>query len=127
MQDFEYALKRKAAMREDYLRYIGEPAAHKYAFFVDRSRASHLPALVSTSPSPVAALGSGRLALAPLLQPLNPIATPSPPSPEYEERLEELRASRRSSRSISGKAGLAEYCIVRRIHFVYERATRKFR
>ncbi|PRW57423.1 U3 small nucleolar RNA-associated 6-like protein [Chlorella sorokiniana] len=67
-QDFEYALKRKAAMREDYLRYI-----------------------------------------------------------DYEERLEELRASRRSSRSISGKAGLAEFCIVRRIHFIFERATRKFR
>ena len=46
---------------------------------------------------------------------------------DYEERLEELHASRRASRSISGKAGLAEYCIVRRIHFIYERATRKFR
>ncbi len=59
---------------------------------------------------------------------LTTLATPHlPPPPDYEERLEELRASRRASRSISGKAGLAEYCIVRRTHFIYERATRKFR
>lgn len=67
-QDYEYALKRMAAVRVDYLRYI-----------------------------------------------------------EYEERLEELRVARRASRGISGKKGFAEFCIVRRIHFIYERATRKFR
>ncbi len=29
MQDFEYALKRKAAVREDYLRYIGALVVQK--------------------------------------------------------------------------------------------------
>ena len=46
---------------------------------------------------------------------------------QYEEELEELRAARARSRAISGKKGLAEFCIVRRTHFIYERATRKFR
>lgn len=46
---------------------------------------------------------------------------------EYESKLEELRSSRRKSRGISGKKALAEFCITRRIHFIYERATRKFR
>lgn len=46
---------------------------------------------------------------------------------EYESKLEELRSSRRKSRGISGKKALAEFCIIRRIHFIYERATRKFR
>lgn len=46
---------------------------------------------------------------------------------EYEGKLEELRSSRRKSRGISGKKALAEFCIIRRIHFIYERATRKFR
>lgn len=67
-QEFEYALKRMAALKGDYLRYIA-----------------------------------------------------------YEEQLEELREARRASRAISGKKSLAEFCIVRRIHFIYERATRKFR
>ena len=67
-QDYEYALKRKASVRADYLRYV-----------------------------------------------------------EYEERLEELRRARRASRGIAGPKGLAEWCITRRTHFIYERATRKFR
>ncbi|KAL4452190.1 hypothetical protein ABPG75_007852 [Micractinium tetrahymenae] len=67
-QDFEYALKRMAALKQDYLRYI-----------------------------------------------------------DYEGRLEELRCARRKSRGISGKKALAEFCIIRRIHFIYERAARKFR
>lgn len=67
-QDFEYALKRMAARKEDYLRYIA-----------------------------------------------------------YESQLDELREARRISRAISGKRGLAEWCITRRVHFIYERATRKFR
>ena len=67
-QEFEYALKRMAALKGDYLRYIA-----------------------------------------------------------YEGQLEELREARRASRAISGKKSLAEFCIVRRMHFIYERATRKFR
>lgn len=67
-QDFEYALKRKAAIKRDYLRYI-----------------------------------------------------------EYERALEELRQLRRKERGITGKTSLAEYCIPRRIHFIYERLLRKFR
>lgn len=46
---------------------------------------------------------------------------------EYETRLEQLRLHRRKERGITGKKTLADYCIPRRIHFIYERATRKFR
>lgn len=67
-QDFEYALKRMATLKEDFVRYI-----------------------------------------------------------DYESKLEELRQARRSSRGITGKKSLADFCIIRRIHFIYERATRKFR
>ncbi|GAB4819004.1 hypothetical protein N2152v2_006050 [Parachlorella kessleri] len=67
-QDFEYSLKRRAGLKEDYLRYI-----------------------------------------------------------EYETRLEQLRQHRRKERGITGKKSLADYAIVRRVHFIYERATRKFR
>lgn len=45
----------------------------------------------------------------------------------YERKLEELRQVRRKLRKISGKRSLADYGIVRRIHFIYERATRKFK
>jgi U3 small nucleolar RNA-associated protein 6 len=45
----------------------------------------------------------------------------------YEQQLRELQEVRRTSRGISGKRGLAEWCIMRRIHFIYERATRKFK
>ena len=61
-------------------------------------------------------------------------SAPRPPSPppslryvEYETQLEALRAARQASRAITGKKSLAEFCIVRRIHFIYERCTRKFR
>lgn len=46
---------------------------------------------------------------------------------EYEWKLEQLRRLRRKERGITGKKSLADYGIVRRIHFVYERATRKFK
>ena len=46
---------------------------------------------------------------------------------QYETRLEELRRLRKDSKALKGKKGLAEHAIVRRIHFIYERATRKFR
>ena len=45
----------------------------------------------------------------------------------YETNLEELRRLRKESRVLKGKKGLAESAIIRRIHFIYERATRKFR
>lgn len=45
---------------------------------------------------------------------------------EYEWRLEQLRQLRRKAKAISGKRSLADYGIVRRIHFIYDRSTRKF-
>ncbi|DBA99850.1 hypothetical protein WJX77_002505 [Trebouxia sp. C0004] len=46
---------------------------------------------------------------------------------EYETKLEELRAHRKAITGLKGKTTLADYAIVRRIHLIYERATRKFR
>lgn len=46
---------------------------------------------------------------------------------QYETKLEELRRLRKDSKALKGRKGLAEHAIVRRIHFIYERATRKFR
>ncbi|KAL0051659.1 hypothetical protein WJX82_011535 [Trebouxia sp. C0006] len=46
---------------------------------------------------------------------------------EYETKLEELRAYRKEITGLKGKTTLADYAIVRRIHLIYERATRKFR
>lgn len=46
---------------------------------------------------------------------------------DYEWKLEQLRQLRRKKREISGKRSLADYGIVRRIHFIYDRATRKFK
>ncbi len=46
---------------------------------------------------------------------------------EYEMKLEELRALRKETMGITGKRTLADYAIVRRVHFIFERATRKFR
>ncbi len=46
---------------------------------------------------------------------------------EYETKLEELRAHRKDITGLKGKTTLADYAIVRRIHNIYERATRKFR
>jgi hypothetical protein len=46
---------------------------------------------------------------------------------EYEWNLEQLRRVRRKARAITGKRSLADYGIVRRIHFIFERATRKFK
>jgi U3 small nucleolar RNA-associated protein 6 len=42
-------------------------------------------------------------------------------------KLEELRQARKHKLRVKGKKGLAEVCIVRRIHFIFERASRKFR
>lgn len=46
---------------------------------------------------------------------------------DYEWRLEQLRQIRRKQRAIAGKRSLADYGIVRRIHFIFDRATRKFK
>lgn len=46
---------------------------------------------------------------------------------EYEGKLERLRLLRRRERGITGKKTLSDFAITRRIHFIYERATRKFR
>ncbi len=67
-QDFEYALRRRAPVKTDFLRYA-----------------------------------------------------------EYESSLERLRQLRRKQRGIGGPSTLADHCIVRRVHLVYQRACRKFR
>jgi U3 small nucleolar RNA-associated protein 6 len=67
-QDFEYNLRRRAALKADFLRYI-----------------------------------------------------------DYENKLEKLRQLRRKQRNIDGPSTLADHCIVRRTHFIFERALRKFR
>ena len=46
---------------------------------------------------------------------------------DYEWRLEQLRQIRRKQRAIAGKRSLADYGIIRRIHFIFDRATRKFK
>ena len=44
----------------------------------------------------------------------------------YESELEQLRQLRKRARGIVGKKTLADYALVRRCHFVFERASRKF-
>ena len=44
----------------------------------------------------------------------------------YETELEQLRQLRKQSRGIVGKKTLADYARVRRGHFIFERALRKF-
>ena len=47
---------------------------------------------------------------------------------EYETRLEELRRLRRDALGLGGgKRTLADHALVRRVHFIYQRATRRFR
>lgn len=65
--DFEYLLKRRATLREDFLRYIA-----------------------------------------------------------YEKQVEALRVARKKSRRLQGKATLSDHAGKRRIHFIFERASRKF-
>lgn len=67
-QQFEYALKRKAVIKRDYLKYI-----------------------------------------------------------EYECKLDRLRILRKKERKIEGKENIASSCFVRRVHFIFERALRKFK
>lgn len=45
---------------------------------------------------------------------------------EYESKLEELRRLRKEKLRVEGKASIADRALVRRIHFIFERATRKF-
>lgn len=47
---------------------------------------------------------------------------------QYESRLEELRRLRREAAGLAGaKKSLSDHTLVRRVHFIFERATRKFR
>lgn len=47
---------------------------------------------------------------------------------QYETRLEELRKLRKEAAGLAGTMkSLADHALVRRIHFIFERATRKFR
>jgi U3 small nucleolar RNA-associated protein 6 len=45
----------------------------------------------------------------------------------HEWKLEQLRRLRQKARNITGARSLADYGIVRRIHFIFDRATRKFK
>lgn len=44
----------------------------------------------------------------------------------YETELEELRLLRKEQKGLTGKKSLADHAMVRRCHFIFERATRKF-
>jgi len=46
---------------------------------------------------------------------------------EYEIDLERLRKLRKKQRSIDSKSSLAEHCVVRRTHRIYERMLKKFK
>ncbi|KAK9868819.1 hypothetical protein WJX84_006213 [Apatococcus fuscideae] len=46
---------------------------------------------------------------------------------EYEERLEALRVHRKAEKDMGSKHTLAEWAIPRRIHFIYDRALRRFK
>lgn len=45
---------------------------------------------------------------------------------EYEKQVEALRVMRKKSRRLHGKPSLADHAGPRRIHFIFERSTRKF-
>ena len=47
---------------------------------------------------------------------------------EYEVKLDRLRRHRRRALGLAGtKKGIADYALVRRTHFIYERAARRFK
>ena len=46
---------------------------------------------------------------------------------DYESKLEELRRHRHDAMAVEGSKTLADFAGVRRIHFIFERATTKFR
>lgn len=115
-QDFEYSLKRRAALKEDYLRCGCEGGRAEGGKGLAGGRARWLASSCTvlevwarTAPKAHQCVRAGCRYI------------------EYESRLEELRQHRRRERGITGKKSLADYCITRRIHFIYERATRKFR
>lgn len=97
---FEYLLKRPAPKKADFLGYVSNPHAVNDAATND---AVWLECLRCRN-----MLGCNRYA-------------------EYEAKLEELRAHRKQSMGIKGQTTVGDYAIVRRIHLIYERATRKFR
>jgi hypothetical protein len=70
----------------------------------------------------------------PLPLPHPSLTHPSHPQPhhpsyaEYETKLEQLRQARRHALGLAGaKQTLADYAIVKRVHFIFERAARKFK
>lgn len=46
---------------------------------------------------------------------------------QYESDLDELRKLRKDAMGLEGKRGLADTSMTKRIHFIYQRATQKFR
>ena len=151
-QDFEYALKRRAALKEDYLRRaadavegggpvgrLGRVCRREAGGARGGGRAwgqkgRQARAWGQKGSAPSSAAGSrARRALGGSVAQCTHCTHPAPRLAaarryvEYETRLEALRQHRRRERGITGKKSLADYCIPRRIHFIYERATRKFR
>jgi U3 small nucleolar RNA-associated protein 6 len=52
----------------------------------------------------------------------------SPSYAEYETKLEQLRRARRRGLGLEqAKQSLADYALVKRVHFIFERAVRKFK
>lgn len=45
----------------------------------------------------------------------------------FQTALNSIQSLAATSNDFAGKKGLAEMCMIRRIHFIYERATRKFK
>jgi hypothetical protein len=66
----------------------------------------------------------------PAVHPATSHASPSSPRSyaEYETKLEQLRQARRRALCLAQtKQTLADYALVKRVHFIFERATRKFK
>jgi hypothetical protein len=114
-QKFEYDLRRRNAQKEDFLRYKSMCPMLQLL-----TRLSHRLMIVATclyAEAPWKACADS----------LSAYKSSVCRYYEYEWKLEQLRGLRRKERNIVGKRSLADYGIVRRIHFIFDRATRKFK
>ena len=98
---FEYLLKRPAAVKTDFLRYFSSTHVGDAESAISAAKINHKVAQSLL-------VWHCRYA-------------------EYETKLEALRAHRKEVLGLHGKTTLADYAIVKRTHLIYERATRKFR
>lgn len=113
--DFEYRLKRRAAVKADYLRYSQDPCDCRIALStkVTFAQSAVLLTCCVGSTFSIPSIDSGGLIMYRYVQ--------------YESRLDELRKLRKEAMGLEGKRGLADNGMTRRIHFIYQRATQKFR